>query len=64
MKWHALYPEARLLPASEVTRRWSKALGINFHEGRIETNAHNLTLLLSDLQVSDVPVGYTPFVVE
>lgn len=64
VKWHCLYPGAKLLPESEATRRWSKALGIDFHEVRIETNAHNLTLLFSDLQVSDVQVGYAPFVVE
>jgi hypothetical protein len=63
VNWHCLYPGAKLLPESEATRRWSKALGIDFHEIRIETNAHNLTLLFSDLQVSEVQVGYAPFVV-
>ncbi|MFH9084750.1 hypothetical protein [Streptomyces sp. NPDC017673] len=53
-----------LLPESEATRRWSKALGIDIHEVRIETNAHNLTLLFSDLQMSEVPVGHAPFVTE
>lgn len=64
VKWHCLYPGARLLPESDSTRRWSKALGIDFHEVRFETNAHNLTLLFSSLQVSEVPLGYAPFVVE
>lgn len=64
VKWHALYPGARLLPESEVTRRWSKAVGIDFHEARIETNAHHLALIFSDLQVSEVPTGYAPFVAE
>jgi hypothetical protein len=64
VKWHCLYPGARLLPESEATRRWSKALGVDFHEVRMETNAHNLTLLFSDLQVSEVSVGYAPFVAE
>ncbi|MFE0099873.1 hypothetical protein [Streptomyces sp. NPDC059009] len=64
VKWHCLYPGAKLLPESEATRRWSKALGIDFHEVSVETNAHNLTLLFSDLQVSEVPVGYAPFVAE
>jgi hypothetical protein len=64
VKWHCLYPGAKLLPSSEATRRWSKALGIDFHEVRIETNTHNLTLLFSDLQVSEVQVGYAPFVAE
>ncbi|MFI8326975.1 hypothetical protein [Streptomyces sp. NPDC085529] len=56
------YPGARLLPECEVTRRWSKALGIDLHEVCMETSAHNVTLLFSDLQVSEVPVGHGPFV--
>ncbi|MEJ8632464.1 hypothetical protein [Streptomyces sp. MS2.AVA.5] len=64
MKWHALYPGATLLPESEATRRWSEAVGIDFHEVRVETNAHNLALVFSDLQVSMVQVGYAPFVIE
>ncbi|MEU9297628.1 hypothetical protein [Streptomyces sp. NPDC048266] len=64
VKWHALYPGAKLLPESEATRRWAKALGIDFHKVRMETSAHNVTLLFSDLQVSQVPVGYAPFVTE
>ncbi|MET7440948.1 hypothetical protein [Streptomyces sp. NPDC005568] len=58
MKWHSLYPGAKVLPESEATRRWAQALGIDFHEVRIETNAHRLTLLFSDLQISEVPDGY------
>ncbi|WP_256122586.1 hypothetical protein [Streptomyces sp. LUP47B] len=64
VKCHCLYPGAKLLPESEATRRWSTAVGIDFHEVRVETNAHNLSLLFSDLQVSEVPVGYAPFVTE
>jgi hypothetical protein len=62
VEWHCLYPGATILPESEATRRWSKALWIDFHEVRIETDAHNLTLLISDLQVSEVQAGYAPFV--
>lgn len=38
--------------------------GIDFHEVRIEANAHHVTLLFSDLQMSEVPIGYAPFVTE
>ncbi|MFF2571005.1 hypothetical protein [Streptomyces sp. NPDC058084] len=48
VKWRCLDPGAKLLPQSEATCRWSKALGSDFHEVRIETNAHNLTSLFSD----------------
>ncbi|MEV7508558.1 hypothetical protein ACIPRL_09830 [Streptomyces sp. NPDC090085] len=58
---HELYG-AELRPTSEAALRWSKAVGIDFHEVHIETNAHDLTVLFSDLEVSEVPVGYAPFV--
>ncbi|HEV7627420.1 MAG TPA: hypothetical protein VGO89_13065 [Streptomyces sp.] len=61
VKWHCLYPGAKASPESEATRRWSKAVGVDFHEVHIETNAHDLTLVFSDLQVSEVPIGYAPF---
>lgn len=64
VKWHALYPGATILPGSETARRWTQAVGIDFHEVRIETNAHSLTLVFSDLQVSEIPVGYAPFVTD
>ncbi|MFG2823767.1 hypothetical protein ACGFX4_30625 [Kitasatospora sp. NPDC048365] len=64
VKWHCLHPGATVLPESEATRRWSEALGIDFHEVRIETNAHDITLVFSDLQVTEVPVGYAPFVTD
>ncbi|MDJ0383575.1 hypothetical protein [Streptomyces sp. G-G2] len=61
VKFHEMYG-AELRPESEATRRWSKAVGIDSHAVHIETNAHDLTLLFSDLEVSEVPVGYGPFV--
>ncbi|MFC9343276.1 hypothetical protein ACFT0G_20175 [Streptomyces sp. NPDC057020] len=64
VKWHLLYPGAKLLPESEVARRWSRAVGIDFHDVLIESNAHRLTLVFSDLQVTEVPTGYTPFVTD
>ncbi|WP_149179890.1 hypothetical protein [Streptomyces sp. TRM49041] len=62
VKWHALYPGARLLPQSDTAGRWRQAVGVDFHEVRIDTNAHRLTLVFSDLRVSEVPVGYAAFV--
>ncbi|MEV7373985.1 hypothetical protein AB0O51_24285 [Streptomyces sp. NPDC090301] len=55
---------AKLLPESEVARRWSQTVGIDFHDVLIESNAHRLTLVFSDLQVTEVPTGYTPFVAD
>jgi hypothetical protein len=31
-------------------------------EVRIETNSHNIALVFSDLQVTELPPGYAPFV--
>ncbi|MGV9284828.1 YxiG-like protein [Streptomyces sp. NPDC003730] len=63
VRFHELYG-AELRPASEAALSWSKALGIDFHEVHVETNAHDLTLLFSDLEVSEVPAGYAPFVAD
>jgi hypothetical protein len=64
VKWHCLYPRATIVHESESANRWAQAVGIEFHEVRIVTNAHNLTLVFSDLQVSELPAGYAPFVVD
>lgn len=62
-KYHEMYG-AELRPESEATRRWSEAVGIPFRQVHIETNAHDLTLLFSDLEVSEIPVGYAPFIAD
>jgi hypothetical protein len=48
---------------SALADHWAEALGLPFHEVRIETNGHNLTLVFSDLVVSEVAPGYRPFTV-
>jgi hypothetical protein len=42
---------------------WSDALGTDFHEVRMESNAHDVSLVFADLTVTEVAVGYTPFVI-
>ncbi|MEU6425104.1 hypothetical protein ABZ860_04340 [Microbispora sp. NPDC046973] len=61
VKWQCLYPGGMIVPASRQAREWSEALGIDFHEVRFETNGHDITLVFSDLQVTELPIGYTPF---
>ncbi|WP_145906290.1 hypothetical protein [Kitasatospora viridis] len=61
VKWQCMYPGASLLPQSDAARRWSAEVGIDFHHVLVETNAQRLTLLFSDLQVTEVPVGYAPY---
>ena len=61
VKWQAMYPGARLADASDRASSWRNALGVPFHEAIVETNAHKLTLVFSDLEVETVDEGYAPF---
>jgi hypothetical protein len=63
VRWQALYPGMRLVPDSADAQRWSRELGLPFHEVAIETNGHNLALIFSDLTVESVEPGWAPFVV-
>jgi len=61
VKWQLLYPGFELVADSQVAARWATELGIPFHEVRVETNGHNLTLVYSDLRVEPAPHDYVPF---
>lgn len=63
VKWHGLYPGMRLMPDSDESQGWSAQLGVPFHEALIETDAHTITLVFSDLRVSTVETGSVPFTV-
>ena len=63
VKWQALYPGMKLLPGSAEAERWSRVLGLPFHEAVIETNGQNISLVFSDLTVHTVDPGHAPFVV-
>lgn len=62
VKWQCLYPGASLVQESSLTASWADRLGIPFYEAVIETNAHKVRLVFSDLKVTSVEPGYTPFV--
>lgn len=62
VKWHCLYPGGRLVEGSTQAADWSEALGRPFHEVEIETNAHLLRLVFSDLEVTELTPGYAPFI--
>ncbi|TKK80637.1 hypothetical protein FDA94_35895 [Herbidospora galbida] len=53
--WQLLYPGATLVTDSPTAQRWAAAVGIDFHEVRIQTNAHDLTLVFSDLKIEELP---------
>ncbi len=63
VKWHCLYPGGKVVPNSERARRWFEAIGVPFHEARIETNAHVINLVFADLEVTTVEPGHAPYVV-
>jgi hypothetical protein len=63
VKWQNLYPGATVVDNSSRAQAWAESLGIEFHEVRIDSDGHNLTLVFSDLTVTPVPVGYAPFMV-
>lgn len=63
VKWQMLYPGMTLRAESTDAQRWTDALGRPFYEAAIETNAHNISLVFSDLAVDQVGPGHTPFFV-
>jgi hypothetical protein len=63
VRWQVLYPGMKLIPGSAEAARWSRELGLPFHEAAIEMNSHNISLVFSDLAVNTVETGYAPFVI-
>lgn len=62
VKWHMLYPGARVVADSPLANEWSTALGIESHEVEIESNAHRLRIVFSDLNVTEVDETFQPVV--
>ncbi len=62
VRWHCLYPGARIEEATPRTTAWADALEMPLYEAVIETNAHHIRLVFGDLEVSQVEPGYAPFV--
>lgn len=63
VNWHLLYPGMSAVSPSARAAKWSSDIGIDFHEVHIETNAHKISLIFSELEVTEVADGYAPFVV-
>ncbi|MFE9917652.1 hypothetical protein ACFYPG_21085 [Micromonospora sp. NPDC005553] len=63
VRWQPLYPGAEVVADSERARSWAEKIGIPFHEVRLRMNAHVVTLIFSDLDVTEVGEGYAPFTV-
>lgn len=63
VNWQELYPTVRRLETSHEADAWSQRLGIPFHEVLICANAHQLSLVFSDLEITSLQRGHAPFVV-
>ncbi|MFJ8582623.1 hypothetical protein [Micromonospora sp. NPDC093277] len=63
VRWQPLYPGAEVITDSPRAQNWAERVGIDFHEVRIEMNGHNLTLIFSELEVTELSIGYAPYVV-
>lgn len=64
VKFQSLYPGAELVANSPEASRWHEALGIPFHEAVLRTNGHIIRLVFSDLRVTEVASGWTPFTLD
>lgn len=58
-----LYPGATVVRESARAKAWSEKTGIPFFEVQVRANAHELTLVFSNLTVEQVSAGYAPYVV-
>jgi hypothetical protein len=58
------YPGGSLVSPSPRARQWSDATGIEFQEVCIAANAHEISIVFSELVVEEVPTGYTSYRVE
>jgi hypothetical protein len=63
VRWQELYPGITLAETSPEAERWSTALGIPFYEAQIRTNAHDISLVFSDLEAKTLDPGHTVFVI-
>jgi hypothetical protein len=61
VRCQGLYPGAEIVADSERAQHWHDSIGIDFHEVRFETNGHNITLVFSDLEVTEPVAGYAPY---
>ncbi|MGO9455452.1 MAG: hypothetical protein ACLP62_00190 [Acidimicrobiales bacterium] len=55
-----LYPGASVIEPSSRAQFWAREIGIQLHEVQVEANAHEISVLFSDLTVEKVAPGYAP----
>jgi hypothetical protein len=60
-RWQRNHPGVTAVYESERTQAWTKRVGIPFSEVGIETDAHRITLVFSELVVIQHPGEYVPY---
>jgi len=60
-RWQRNHPGVTAVYDSERTQGWTKRVGIPFSEVAIETDAHRITLVFSELEVIQHPGEYVPY---
>jgi hypothetical protein len=63
VNWQCLYPGCELVPDSSEAKSWTEAIGIDFHEALITTNAQTIRLIFSELRITTQERGASPYTV-
>ncbi|MFY1620977.1 HalD/BesD family halogenase [Micromonospora sp. WMMD736] len=63
VRWQVLYPGLSVVADSPEAAEWSERLGMDFFEVLVETNTHTIRLIATDLVVTALDAGHTPFAV-
>lgn len=63
VRYHVLDPGMTLMPGNAETDSWATTTGLPFHEAVIDTNAHRISLVFSDLSVERIEPVFSPFTV-
>ncbi len=61
VRWHELYPGGCVVSDSPSAARWTGLTGMQFMAVTIETNAHEIDLVFTDLHIEEVDWGTVPF---
>lgn len=54
VKWQCLYPGLKLVDGSTSAAEWAVRIGIDFREATVTTEAQSISLVFSDLEVTEL----------
>jgi hypothetical protein len=64
VRWQCLHPGGSIVADSAAAQRWGELIDLPFREVRLETNGHDISLVVHDLEVSVVAPSWSPFVIQ